>query len=35
LLSGEHDFSEPRVLNALDKFKKIDNKQKSLTDWFV
>ena len=33
-LSGEHDFSEPRVLSALDKFKKIDNKQKSLTDWF-
>jgi flap endonuclease-1 len=33
-LCGEHDFSEPRVLNALDKFKKIDNKQKSLTDWF-
>ncbi len=33
-LSGEHDFSEPRVLSAIDKFKKIDNKQKSLTDWF-
>ena len=33
-LCGEHDFSEPRVLSALDKFKKIDNKQKSLTDWF-
>ncbi len=33
-LCGEHDFSEPRVLSAIDKFKKIDNKQKSLTDWF-
>ena len=33
-LCGDHDFSEPRVLNALGKFKKIDNKQKSLTDWF-
>ena len=33
-LCGEHDFSEPRVRSALDKFKKIDNKQKSLTDWF-
>ena len=33
-LCGEHDFSELRVLSALDKFKKIDNKQKSLTDWF-
>ncbi len=33
-LCGEHDFSEPRVLSALEKFKKIDNKQKSLTDWF-
>ncbi|HEX7468595.1 MAG TPA: flap endonuclease-1 [Methanobacterium sp.] len=33
-LCGEHDFSEPRVQSALDKFKKIDNKQKSLTDWF-
>ena len=33
-LCVEHDFSEPRVLSALDKFKKIDNKQKSLTDWF-
>ena len=33
-LSGDHDFSEPRVLSALGKFKKIDNKQKSLTDWF-
>jgi flap endonuclease-1 len=33
-LCGEHDFSETRVQSALDKFKKIDNKQKSLTDWF-
>ncbi len=33
-LCGEHDFSEPRVLSALDKFKKIDNNQKSLEDWF-
>lgn len=33
-LCGEHDFSEPRVLNALDKFKRIDNNQKSLEDWF-
>jgi flap endonuclease-1 len=33
-LCDEHDFSEPRVMGALDKFKKIDNKQKSLTDWF-
>lgn len=33
-LCGEHDFSEARIMSALDKFKKIDNKQKSLTDWF-
>jgi len=33
-LCGEHDFSEHRILSAIDKFKKIDNKQKSLTDWF-
>ncbi|MBZ2165713.1 flap endonuclease-1 [Methanobacterium spitsbergense] len=33
-LCGDHDFSEVRVLSALDKFKKIDNKQKSLKDWF-
>jgi flap endonuclease-1 len=33
-LCGEHDFSEPRIHSALDKFKKIDNKQRSLTDWF-
>lgn len=33
-LCGDHDFSEPRVLSALDKFKKIDNNQRSLEDWF-
>lgn len=33
-LCGVHDFSEPRVLSALEKFKRIDNKQKSLEDWF-
>ena len=33
-LCGDHDFSEQRVLSALDKFSKIDNKQKSLEDWF-
>ncbi len=33
-LCGDHDFSEPRVLSAINKFKKIDNKQKSLEDWF-
>jgi flap endonuclease-1 len=33
-LCGDHDFSEPRVLTALEKLKKIDNKQKSLKDWF-
>jgi flap endonuclease-1 len=33
-LCGEHDFSEPRVLSAIDKLKKLDNKQKSLEDWF-
>lgn len=33
-LCGQHDFSESRVLSALDKFKKIDNQQKSLEDWF-
>ena len=33
-LCEQHDFSEPRVLSALGKFKKIDNKQKSLEDWF-
>lgn len=33
-LCKQHDFSEQRVLSALDKFAKIDNKQKSLEDWF-
>ncbi len=33
-LCGEHDFSEPRVLSALGKLKKLDNNQKSLEDWF-
>jgi len=33
-LCGDHDFSQTRVMSALDKFKKIDNKQKSLKDWF-
>jgi len=33
-LCNQHDFSEQRVLSALDKFAKIDNKQKSLEDWF-
>lgn len=33
-LCGDHDFSEPRVLSALDKFKNIDNNQRSLEDWF-
>lgn len=33
-LCNQHDFSEQRVLSALDKFSKIDNKQKSLEDWF-
>lgn len=33
-LCTQHDFSEQRVVSALDKFGKIDNKQKSLEDWF-
>ena len=33
-LCNQHDFSEQRVLSALEKFAKIDNKQKSLEDWF-
>jgi flap endonuclease-1 len=33
-LCNQHDFSEQRVLSALDKFAKLDNKQKSLEDWF-
>jgi flap endonuclease-1 len=33
-LAGEHDFSEDRVINALDKLKKLDNNQSSLEKWF-
>jgi flap endonuclease-1 len=33
-LAGEHDFSEDRVTNALEKLKKIDNNQSSLEKWF-
>jgi len=33
-LAGEHDFSEDRISNALDKLKKIDNSQSSLEKWF-
>jgi len=33
-LAGEHDFSQDRVTNALEKLKKIDNNQSSLEKWF-
>ena len=33
-LAGDHDFSEERVTNALNKLKKIDNDQSSLEKWF-
>lgn len=33
-LAGEHDFSEDRVVNALNKLKKLDNSQSSLEKWF-
>lgn len=33
-LAGEHDFSEDRLVNALDKLKKLDNSQSSLEKWF-
>lgn len=33
-LCGEHDFSEDRVISALDKLKKLDNNQSSLEKWF-
>lgn len=33
-LAGDHDFSEERVINALNKLKKIDNDQSSLEKWF-
>ncbi len=33
-LAGEHDFSEDRVINAIDKIHKIDGNQSSLEKWF-
>ena len=33
-LCGEHDFSEDRVLNAVDKLKKLEITQSSLEQWF-
>lgn len=33
-LAGEHDFSEDRVMNALNKLKKFDKGQSSLEKWF-
>jgi flap endonuclease-1 len=33
-LCGEHDFSEERVLNAVDKISKMDSNQSSLEKWF-
>jgi flap endonuclease-1 len=33
-LCGEHDFSEERVLTALDKLKKLQTTQSSLEQWF-
>lgn len=33
-LAGEHDFSEDRVMNALNKLKKFDSGQSSLEKWF-
>jgi flap endonuclease-1 len=33
-LAGDHDFSEERVINALDKLKKLDSSQSSLEKWF-
>lgn len=33
-LAGEHDFSEERVVNALNKLKKLDSGQSSLEKWF-
>ncbi|HEY0196191.1 MAG TPA: flap endonuclease-1 [Methanobacterium sp.] len=33
-LAGEHDFSEERVANALNKLKKLDSGQSSLEKWF-
>lgn len=33
-LAGDHDFSEDRLVNALNKLKKLDNNQSSLEKWF-
>lgn len=33
-LCGEHDFSEDRVLSAVDKLKKLETTQSSLEQWF-
>jgi hypothetical protein len=33
-LAGDHDFSEDRLVNALNKLKKLDNSQSSLEKWF-
>jgi len=33
-LSGEHSFSQDRVLNAVEKIKGLNITQKSLEDWF-
>lgn len=33
-LAGDHDFSEDRVINALDKLKNLDSGQSSLEKWF-
>ncbi len=33
-LCGEHDFSEDRILSALDKLNKMDNTQSNLEKWF-
>jgi flap endonuclease-1 len=33
-LCGEHDFSEERVLTAVDKISKMDSNQSSLEKWF-
>jgi len=33
-LAGDHDFSEDRVINAINKLKKLDNSQSSLEKWF-
>jgi flap endonuclease-1 len=33
-LCGEHDFSEERVLNAVDKISKMESNQSSLEKWF-